>query len=92
MYARSFVPLLSPGWVGDQLPGNTYLPQAAGMLEDLLAYDPAKRISAKDALAHEYFQAAPRAKSPDLMPTFPSLHSKKGFDPKKGRTLKQATP
>ena len=39
---------------------------------------------------HRRAQAAPRAKAMELMPTFPSLHSKKGFDPKKGRTLKQA--
>eukprot|EP00750_Incisomonas_marina_P023648 INCI5049.10.p1 GENE.INCI5049.10~~INCI5049.10.p1 ORF type:complete len:412 (-),score=52.81 INCI5049.10:620-1855(-) len=60
---------------------------ATYMLSDLLAYDPARRITTKEALAHDYFKATPRAKDPALMPTFPTLHSKQGFDPKKGRTL-----
>ncbi|KAJ0398376.1 hypothetical protein ATCC90586_000713 [Pythium insidiosum] len=42
------------------------------LLSQLLALDPAKRISAKEALRHEYFREAPAPKAQELMPTFPS--------------------
>eukprot|EP00668_Euglena_longa_P003106 GGOE01003628.1.p1 GENE.GGOE01003628.1~~GGOE01003628.1.p1 ORF type:complete len:335 (-),score=41.87 GGOE01003628.1:220-1224(-) len=45
------------------------------LLERLLTYDPAKRISACDARDHTYFAEHPRALDPDLMPTFPTTHT-----------------
>ncbi|TMW56467.1 hypothetical protein Poli38472_006477 [Pythium oligandrum] len=42
------------------------------LLNQLLAFDPKKRISAKDALKHEYFRESPPPKAQELMPTFPS--------------------
>ncbi|CAI5718983.1 unnamed protein product [Peronospora destructor] len=38
----------------------------------MLALSPRKRISAKDALAHKYFQESPPPKQQELMPTFPA--------------------
>ena len=42
------------------------------LLNRMLTYDPSRRITAKDALQHAYFQEAPRAKSAAMMPTWPS--------------------
>lgn len=42
------------------------------LLSRLLSCDPAKRISAEEALDHPWFQEAPRPKAKEYMPTFPS--------------------
>ena len=42
------------------------------LLSSLLAMNPAKRPSAKDLLAHPYFNEDPRPKSTAMFPTFPS--------------------
>eukprot|EP01118_Nematostelium_gracile_P002232 TRINITY_DN1246_c0_g1_i1.p1 TRINITY_DN1246_c0_g1~~TRINITY_DN1246_c0_g1_i1.p1 ORF type:complete len:488 (+),score=132.10 TRINITY_DN1246_c0_g1_i1:77-1540(+) len=47
------------------------------LMNKMLTYDPEKRITAAEALQHPYFQESPRAKDPDLMPTWPSSNSKK---------------
>lgn len=41
------------------------------LLSKLLTYDPAKRITAEEALNHRWFQEVPLPKSKDFMPTFP---------------------
>jgi serine/threonine protein kinase len=43
-----------------------------GLLKGLLAYDPAKRITASEALKHPFFSEQPFPKQPELMPTFPA--------------------
>ncbi|KAF8068370.1 CDKG-2 [Scenedesmus sp. PABB004] len=45
------------------------------LLNRLLALNPAKRISARDALAHPWFSEAPRPVAPALMPSFPSRNA-----------------
>ena len=42
---------------------------------ELLLYDPAKRLNARDAIDHRYFRTSPLPKEPYLMPTFPTSHS-----------------
>ncbi|KAF9202263.1 NADPH-dependent diflavin oxidoreductase 1 [Haplosporangium sp. Z 27] len=42
---------------------------ARSLLNGLLTYDPKKRLSVKQALAHPYFIEAPQAKHPSLLPT-----------------------
>jgi cell division cycle 2-like len=42
------------------------------LMNRLLAYDPAKRITAAEAMAHPWFSERPLAKETHLMPTFPS--------------------
>ncbi|OQR91958.1 cyclin-dependent kinase 10-like isoform X1 [Achlya hypogyna] len=44
------------------------------LLQRLLAYDPKKRLTATQALAHPYFAEKPFPKDVGLMPTFPSAH------------------
>ncbi|CAM9291540.1 unnamed protein product, partial [Ascophyllum nodosum] len=45
-----------------------------GLLNGMLTYDPDKRLSASEALRHEYFLTKPLPKSADVMPTFPTRH------------------
>ncbi|KAF7125043.1 hypothetical protein RHSIM_Rhsim12G0029600 [Rhododendron simsii] len=44
------------------------------LLNKLLTYDPEKRITAEDALKHEWFREVPLPKSKEFMPTFPAQH------------------
>lgn len=44
------------------------------LLNQLLTYDPNKRVTARQALKHSYFQEQPLPKNPSNMPTFPSAH------------------
>ncbi len=44
------------------------------LLNGLLTYDPDKRLTARQALRHSYFNEAPLAKLPQDMPYFPSAH------------------
>lgn len=50
---------------------------AAGvnLLDVLLTFDPEKRGTATEALAHPFFQESPPPKPPAEMPTYPSTHS-----------------
>ncbi len=41
------------------------------LMERMLCYDPARRITARDALKHPYFQQAPFALPRSLMPVLP---------------------
>lgn len=47
------------------------------LLSRLLAYNPAKRISAEEALRHQWFSTAPLPQPLSFMPTFPSVNEKK---------------
>lgn len=42
------------------------------LLSRLLTLDPAKRITAEQALRHPYLTENPPPKNPDLFPSFPS--------------------
>ncbi|KAF9605835.1 hypothetical protein IFM89_018855 [Coptis chinensis] len=59
------------------------------LLNKLLTYDPAKRITAEDALNHEWFQEVPLPKSKDFMPTFPAQHAQ---DRRLRRVMKSPDP
>ncbi|ETO30133.1 cell division protein kinase 11B isoform 8 [Reticulomyxa filosa] len=50
---------------------NAYKPSCLDLMKRFLAYDPAKRISAGDAIKHPYFKETPLAVARELMPTFP---------------------
>lgn len=47
-------------------------PAGSDLMTKLLAYDPAKRITAAQALTHQWFSERPLPKEEHLMPTFPS--------------------
>jgi len=42
------------------------------LLNRMLCYDPKKRITAEEALKHDFFQEFPPPKHPSLFPTWPS--------------------
>jgi len=44
------------------------------LMNGFLTFDPNQRISARDALQHDYFKREPLPKRPDMMPTFPTSH------------------
>ncbi|KAF9351545.1 Cyclin-dependent kinase 10 [Mortierella sp. NVP85] len=45
------------------------------LLSGLLTYDPKKRLTVKQALAHPYFIESPPAKHPSLLPTHPEIRN-----------------
>ncbi|KAG0012674.1 Cyclin-dependent kinase 10 [Podila clonocystis] len=57
----------------NKFPGIT--DAARSLLNGLLTYDPKKRLSVKQALAHPYFIEAPPAKHPSLLPTHPEIRN-----------------
>ncbi|CAK7327402.1 unnamed protein product [Dovyalis caffra] len=59
------------------------------LLNKLLTYDPEKRITAEDALNHDWFREVPLPKSKDFMPTFPAQHAQ---DRRLRRIMKSPDP
>ncbi|KAI3981676.1 hypothetical protein MKX01_020619 [Papaver californicum] len=59
------------------------------LLNKLLTYDPEKRITAEDALNHQWFREVPLPKSKDFMPTFPAQHAQ---DRRLRRVMKSPDP
>jgi len=60
--------------VGDNKEGKkkAYLsPAGVDLVEKMLTYDPKRRITAEDAIEHEYFKEVPPPKDPALIQTFP---------------------
>lgn len=47
---------------------------AADLMDKLLQLDPAKRLTASQALEHEFFKSAPFAALPSDLPAYPSKH------------------
>lgn len=56
--------------------GPTLSDAGFDLLRSLLAWDPAARPTAAEALRHEWFREAPLPKDAGLMPTFPARHEK----------------
>jgi len=56
-----------PNWTQNNLPSHTKNIDDAGLdlLQAMLIYDPAKRITAKEALKHKYFKDIDRSKLPN---------------------------
>ena len=50
---------------------KTLGPVGLDFLGSLLAYDPQKRLTVKEALSHPYFREQPHPKDLSMMPTFP---------------------
>ncbi|XP_057844306.2 cyclin-dependent kinase G-2 isoform X1 [Cryptomeria japonica] len=59
------------------------------LLNRLLTYDPNKRITAEEALKHEWFREVPLPKSKEFMPTFPARND---HDRRMRRILKSPDP
>ncbi|PKU76205.1 Cyclin-dependent kinase G-2 [Dendrobium catenatum] len=59
------------------------------LLNKLLTYDPEKRITAEDALNHDWFREVPLPKEKDFMPTFPAQHAQ---DRRLRRIMKSPDP
>ena len=49
-------------------------PETLDLLNGLLAYDPRKRLTTRDAAAHPYFTSWPLPQPPEAMPSF-AAHS-----------------
>jgi serine/threonine protein kinase len=62
------------------------------LLDQLLTYDPDKRITARGALSHPYFLEFPLPKTSDLMPTFPSYHTMSEEECRKRKSRIQRPP
>ncbi|KAL2332681.1 hypothetical protein Fmac_013894 [Flemingia macrophylla] len=59
------------------------------LLNKLLTYDPEKRITAEEALNHDWFHEVPLPKSKEFMPTFPAQNAQ---DRRMRRILKSPDP
>ncbi|CAN6449061.1 unnamed protein product [Victoria cruziana] len=59
------------------------------LLNKLLTYDPEKRITAEEALNHDWFSEFPPPKSKEFMPTFPGQHAQ---DRRLRRVMKSPDP
>lgn len=70
--------------IGERLPSLS----AAGrdLLHSLLTYDPSRRATADDALAHEYFRQRPIPTLVADLPTYPHLRD---AAPSRGRDLRR---
>ncbi|KAI6680626.1 hypothetical protein NL676_034507 [Syzygium grande] len=56
--------------------GTTVLSESGfDLLNGLLTYDPEMRITADEAIEHDWFCEVPLPTSKDFMPTFPPLHT-----------------
>ncbi|KAG0743273.1 hypothetical protein G6F57_001291 [Rhizopus arrhizus] len=64
-----------------------YDPLAADLLDKLLVLDPSKRLTALEALEHDYFYATPLPAKPSEMPKYESSHE---FDRRKKAQKQQA--
>ncbi|CAA18412.1 Cdk11-cyclinL compex kinase subunit Cdk11 [Schizosaccharomyces pombe] len=69
------------------LTGNAY-----DLLNRLLSLNPAKRISAKEALEHPYFYESPRPKDPKFFPTFPSKAKGESKEKNVFQSFRSASP
>ncbi|GAB4821329.1 hypothetical protein N2152v2_008375 [Parachlorella kessleri] len=56
------------------------------LMNKLLTYDPAKRITARQALRHPYFSERPLPRQPQYMPSFPSAHDEHASKAGQGKT------
>ncbi|KAF9954200.1 Cyclin-dependent kinase 10 [Mortierella alpina] len=65
---------------------------ARSLLSGLLTYDPKKRLSVKQALAHPYFIEAPPAKHPSLLPTHPEIRNIASTRQEENPKLKRQPP
>jgi cell division cycle 2-like protein len=54
------------------IPPSRLSDKGLDLLQKLLTYNPEKRITAKEALCHPYFEESPLMKDTELMPTWPS--------------------
>lgn len=59
------------------------------LLNRLLTFDPEKRITAQEALDHDWFREVPLPKSKELMPTYPAQHAQ---DRRLRRVIKSPDP
>lgn len=71
-FARSFrLTTMRPNTLNKVLSGQSEA--TINFVNELLTYDPARRLSAREALSDEYFYERPIALDPSLLPTFPSV-------------------
>ena len=82
---REKIPLFS--YTGE----STLSDRGYALLKGLLAYDPAKRLSARESLedAIGYFDEAPKACKSESMPTYPSTHELPKGQKKRARSRKR---
>ncbi|XP_012438984.1 cyclin-dependent kinase G-2 isoform X1 [Gossypium raimondii] len=71
-YSKQPYNLLRKKFPAASFTGSAVLSDAGfDLLNRLLTYDPEKRITADDALNHDWFRELPLPKSKDFLPTFP---------------------
>ncbi|XP_042057218.1 cyclin-dependent kinase G-2-like isoform X1 [Salvia splendens] len=89
-FAKQKYNLLRKKFPATSFTGTPVLSDAGfDLLNELLTYDPEKRITADAALNHEWFREVPLPKSKEFMPTFPAQHAQ---DRRMRRVMKSPDP
>lgn len=73
-----------------KFPAATMTENGFKLLNRFLTYDPKRRITAEEAMNHEWFTEDPKPTPPEMFPTFPAKSEQHRAPPPKDKVVKKA--